>query len=237
MVKRLLSYFILTLFILSCKDDDIKKLKRIRVDMEYTFGNEVFEPDSLRYEILSGDSVSVTRMEYYISNIEFYKNGVWKGSDAYFYMNALDPKGFSIEADVNSCDSIRLILGLTPENNKTSALKPLPENVKMAWPDVMGGGYHFLKLEGHFLDKNREYKGYALHMGTNATARTHVMPLDAELTEDEQELKLAMDIGSWFQSPYTFDFKSGLNYTMGIDSLMTHLANNGEGSIKVVDFK
>ena len=38
----------------------------------------------------------------------------------------------------------------------------------MAWPDVMGGGYHFLKLEGHY-KKDSLLAGYAMHIGQNGS--------------------------------------------------------------------
>jgi len=230
-------FILLPFLIFSCKDDDVEKTSRVKVNMEYSFGEESFEPDSVRYKILSGDSISITRMEYYISNLEFHSEGGWTSSDKYVYMNALDPKSFDLAVPIGAYDSVRLILGLTKEKNKTYALKPLPENVKMAWPDVMGGGYHFLKLEGHFLNEKSEYLGYALHMGTNSSQRTYVIPLKIDLIDDQHILGMSMDLSSWYNSPYKFNFNTGYNYTMGIDTLMAHLANNGIGSIKIKNFK
>jgi hypothetical protein len=41
------------------------------------------------------------------------------------------------------------------------------DNLNMAWPTAMGGGYHFLKMEGHYLDSLNTNQGYAIHIGKN----------------------------------------------------------------------
>ena len=37
----------------------------------------------------------------------------------------------------------------------------------MAWPTAMGGGYHFMKVEGHYLDTSNTIQGFAIHLGKN----------------------------------------------------------------------
>jgi hypothetical protein len=99
----------------------------------------------------------------------------------------------------------------------------------MLWPDVMGGGYHFLKLEGKYLDSLKNEKGIAIHIGLNSSlVNHHPINSDIKIVENNtSSVKLAMNLNEWFMNPYTFDFNRDGNYTMGDSTAMNFIKNNG----------
>jgi len=225
----------------SCKDSTIiPPLTESKVDLqvEYSLGEKELLDDSIAYANKAGNAFSISRLEYYLSDISVKENGKWWiPVSEYQYFDALDqPENEPLVVPIGSYDSIRFNIGLYPALNKTNALPPELYNIRMAWPDAMGGGYHFLKLEGHFLNEKFEAKGYALHVGTDACLRSVTLPLSFEATLAEHSMKLKMDISEWYGGPNVFDLDKGVNYTMGEDSLMNALADNGVGVFKEVVF-
>jgi hypothetical protein len=97
----------------------------------------------------------------------------------------------------------------------------------MEWPATMGGGYHFLKLEGHYRDNGSEV-GYATHLGTNMMLVKCVIPaavLDIRGGQTQQ-VKLTMNLNEWYQNPQTYSFKADGDYSMNDMALMAKLRNN-----------
>ena len=72
-------------------------------------------------------------------------------------------KGFTIEE--GDYTGISFVFGFRDEDNITGAYTDL-NALSWSWPEMLGGGYHFMKLEGRFIDTNSNTATYATHMGT-----------------------------------------------------------------------
>jgi hypothetical protein len=96
----------------------------------------------------------------------------------------------------------------------------------MAWPDMMGGGYHFMKLEGSYVDSTGTY-GYAMHVGKNAYLVNCTMSHHFDLNTGLNAKELVMNVNEWFKNPAIYDFNVDGNYSMGVMAAMTKLKNNG----------
>ena len=97
----------------------------------------------------------------------------------------------------------------------------------MGWPDMMGGGYHFLKLEGHWMDTGGQL-GYAMHIGKNgflvkAGTKASLQVLGGKTINR----KLMMNINEWFAHPNTYNLATDGVYSMGNAPLMKKLSENG----------
>jgi hypothetical protein len=100
------------------------------------------------------------------------------------------------------------------------------DNIGMIWPEPMGGGYHFMKMEGKFRD-SLGLVGYALHQGTNLTGIEVSTPIRFNVDENPTGFQLTMDINEWFTNPYDYDLEIDGNYTMGDTVSMKKIAANG----------
>ena len=91
----------------------------------------------------------------------------------------------------------------------------------------MGGGYHFMKLEGYYVDKTGTW-GYTVHVGSNKhLIKTMVIKKPFSIGSDAANIRLSMNINNWYKSPYLYDFDKDGNYTMNNDTSMAKIAANG----------
>jgi hypothetical protein len=199
--------------------------------LEHQVGGEALEWEQLRYTNAAGNHYSLSRLEYYLSGLELVSDrGVVHAFPDPIYVNAREEQHPLTEISLPAGNYQRLsfFIGLSPEQNCSGCLPPSPENLNMAWPDGMGGGYHFLKLEGRYSGQNPSLLGYALHLGTNAC----LVPIRIEqpftLGPGQQQLRLRMEVQEWFQNPETYCLDSDGNYSMGDAVLMQKIARNGQ---------
>ena len=97
----------------------------------------------------------------------------------------------------------------------------------MAWPDVMGGGYHFLKLEGHY-KKDSLLAGYAMHIGQNGFRVSVGLHCNLILPQNgDADFNMTMNVNEWFKNPNIYNFNTDGVFTMGDTILMKKLLQNG----------
>lgn len=218
----------------SCKKDVIKpKPGSIKFAMEYVVDNNSLLFDTILYTNAAGNKYSVNHLEYFLSGFTFNKSdGSSHKSTSVFYINAQKPLTNSISIDnlpQGSYSSISFYLGLDSNTNKTNFLPNTLDNINMAWPDAMGGGYHFMKMEGYFLNKAGSQKdGYAMHLGRNNNLVKIDLNVPLIITDDVQTKILTMNINEWYKNPAVYDFETDGNYSMGLPNAMSKLTQNGK---------
>jgi hypothetical protein len=184
--------------------------------------------NTIEYTNEIGHEYSVTRLEYYISGIRLIsadccdEDPVIPGP---FYINGTTFNSFDVGTlPAGTYTGIELYLGLTPDLNLTGALPATLENVNMAWPVPMGGGYHFMKFEGHFLH-NDTPTGYAMHLGRNENLPLVTATKHFSLSGTAGKMALRFNLNEVFRDPHTYDLPSG-SQSMGSMMLMGLLRDN-----------
>ena len=114
-------------------------------------------------------------------------------------------------------------MGLDSIRNITNLF--LNENFfpSFAWPEFLGGGYHYMQLEGDF---NTVFQGYATHTGpTNGTdySFTKDFPLTTNI-KSGNTITINMEINNWYSNPHVLNLYDGIMENAGIQDL---LKNNG----------
>lgn len=183
--------------------------------------------DSILYVNAAGHAYGVTRLEYYLSGLTLLGSpgtpdleipGPW-------YVNAESQTAFQLGAlPGGTYSGVAVQLGLPPGLNQTGALPATLENLNMAWPDPMGGGYHFMKFEGHFIH-NGTAAGFAMHLGRNEQLVHCSMPATFTLDGTADTLALRFNLNEVFRNPHTYDLATG-NQSMGSMVLMGLLRDN-----------
>lgn len=219
--------------LVSCKDDPIDpKLSSVKFSLNYMVGSEPLLFDTITYTNAAGHKYGLTHLEYYISNVTFNKSdGSSFLTNSVHYVNAQKPETNWITIDnvpQGEYSSVTFYIGLDSVLNKTNALPNTLDNINMAWPDAMGGGYHFMKMEGYFLAKADQKKyGYAMHLGKNPNLVKAVVLVPISITKDNLTKTLTMDINEWYANPAVYDFELDGNYSMGLSAAMLKLSKNG----------
>ena len=228
-----MAIFLLTL-LTTCKEEEPEPGKINLVFTESVDGLPLVV-DSVKYENEAGNEYMVTEVQYFISNLKLcYQDGQSyeiKDSQGIHYIDTDIPetKEWMITDDVPSgrIDSIVFTFGLDEETNK-SGLFPNPPESNMFWPEELGGGYHYMKLNGKWMNVNAELNPFNFHLGIGQTYDTlgnvtgfvqnyfkvnvylavyssFVMIIDPGQTLD---IGIDMNIDSWFKTPHTWDFQT-----------------------------
>jgi hypothetical protein len=203
----------------------------VSVDHVVDGKNLVF--NSLDYTNAAGNQYKVSRLEYYLSDFTFVR------SDGSLYKPKFQPVLINAENSTNNFyikmvqgayTGFSFIIGIPDDDNYTGALDNTLENVNMAWPEAMGGGYHFMKFEGNYRDDVNIERGFTVHLGKNGMQSVNEF-LNNSITISKMEVlgfALQMNLNEWFENPHVFDFNKDGNYTMGVDSLMKKVSDNGQ---------
>ena len=183
--------------------------------------------DVVAFTNAAGHQYSVSRLQYYLSELTLLgSNGTPDHTiTGPFYINGTATNSFDLGTlPVGSYSGATMLLGLPPALNLTGALPSLIENINLAWPEPMGGGYHFMKFEGHFLDAGTP-TGFAMHIGRNENLPTCAMAQSIAFNGNAGKLVLRFNLNEVFRTPNTYDLSTG-NYSMGSMMLMALLRDN-----------
>ncbi len=242
-MKKNRAFFLLGLFLMaittlpSCQEYTVMPEKgSVNFKIYYESEGVPLEFDSLKYVNTAGNEYSVNKIHYYISGISFHhSNGSIYSVDDIHYIDAEKPETntFNVtDIPLGTYNKITFNIGLASALNISNSLPATTDNVFMAWPDGMGGGYHFLKLEGYFKDSLGIQFGYAMHIGNNACLVNAEINHTFTITYQNQRLNLYMDVNRWFDTPNVFDIETN-NYTMGDMTAMMQLASNGHNVFSI----
>ena len=211
-----------------CKKE--KDSGTVNLNISYAVDGVPLNFDTMMYQNEAGNQFSVTRLEYYISNISFHKNdGSIFTTNLIQYINArtASTNQFSFNDVPNgNYTKITFNIGIDSARNYTYGLPATTENNNMLWPEPMGGGYHFMKLEGYFAD-NGSTPGFATHIGTNSCLVSIDHPINFSVDGNTYDMQLTMNINEWYKNPEIYDFNTDGGYSMGNMMAMMKIAGNG----------
>lgn len=182
---------------------------------------------SVDYENLAGNKYQVDEVKFFISGVRFHaKEGQWHSIQKdegihYFDSNLPNTYNWMIDNELNigNYDSVSFIFGLPPEQNVTGYFVNPPEN-NMAWPELLGGGYHYMQINGKWLNTNNILQPFNLHTGIGqiyengqvaAFVHNHfsvTLPMsEFVMVENEvREISLVMNVNDWFNTPNQLDW-------------------------------
>jgi hypothetical protein len=204
--------------------------------------------DSLVYINKAGNRYEINQVQYFVSEITLHSlagNKIVLSSDNPVHYVDKDISKTLLWKTADSLptgryDSVSFIFGLSPERNISYTYKNPPESF-MFWPDALGGGYHYMKINLKYLDNQGELSNFNCHLGIGrikskegATAGfIHncfylSFPVNLTVKEDKSvEVLIIMDIGQWFDAINIMDFN---NYhgIMDNQEAMRKFSENGK---------
>jgi hypothetical protein len=212
----------------------------IEVHMLHQVGNENLEFNQIKYTNAFGNKYSVTTLKYYISSIELRGPDGNVPFDIVHYIDAQDSTTcvFRLD-DIPETHYHQLVFtfGLDDEKNSKDKLPPTLENLDMLWPDTWGGGYHYMKLEGHFLDADQNPDGFLTHVGRyqpdpTGPAHSHFFTVSLDLhsnivRNEVLQVDVIMDVNQWYESPNVIDLATHTNGIMDNTPAQDLLQENG----------
>jgi hypothetical protein len=185
----------------------------------------------MKYVNAAGNIYSITDVKYFISDVILHKSDgteqfIYKWKDIQYVDESLPATttwNVFDKIQPGDYDSISFTFGISKEKN-ISFMYVNPPEVNMAWPDLLGGGYHYMMINGFWKDLNNQRTPYNFHMGIgqiysgpnntgtitgfvqnyfNVSLKNSGFSIHNGQTK---EIQIIMNIDSWFKTPHIFDF-------------------------------
>ena len=242
----------------SCSNDNtpgpvIGNSGHIRFRFLQNVDGQPLQTDTMRYINSAGNHYQVDEVMYFISDVRLScSDGTkkmisdWKDIH-YVDSNIPSTRIWDVFDSIpaGDYDSITFVFGITGEKNKSFMFVNYPE-AKMMWPDVLGGGYHYMMLNGKWLDHNGIKQIYNFHLGIGQLYKSDVIVPDSIYAfvqnyfsvklpnssftierDSTTEVEIIMNIESWFKTPHDFDFNYWGGAIMEIQPAMQMAKENG----------
>ncbi|MCZ2248511.1 MAG: hypothetical protein LC111_07105 [Bacteroidia bacterium] len=193
--------------------------------------------DSINYINASGNKYSLRTINFYISDIAMKrKDGFIHKLNKVFYIDPAKSESSQITIDSllrGDYEQISFLVGLNPQKNIDYGLESTVDNLNMAWPTMMGGGYHFIKVEGHYLDSAGLRKGFAIHLGKNENLVNIEINKLMLQQKSENNYSLDFEINEIFANPYLYDLNIEKTYTMSDSLSMSKIKTNMQDAFTI----
>jgi hypothetical protein len=178
----IVSLVIFTLLSVSCSKERIKKVAPEFVFKHYVNGFEL-QKNAMKYTNLAGNLYQVDELQYFISEVTLNTadgQALPITSDSAIHYVDIDipstltwsPKDW---LPVTDYASISFVFGIIDSKNKTGLFVNPPER-DMFWPDLMGGGYHYMKMNGKWKATGDTVKAFNFHLGISMKPMGNTMP-------------------------------------------------------------
>ena len=255
MKKTLLILILLVAAFVSCTKP--VNFGNISVGIHYSVNGNPLVIDTLCYENEAGNQFLITEIQWFLSNIELKNEaGDWimlhqpgladtLDINRIYYIDTDIPESQTLHSrpvEVGHYTAIRFTFGLDETDNQTGIFTDSPES-EMFWPYVLGGGYHYMKLNGKFVDTEGRLNPLAIHLGIGQNEDCTEfyqnyfileLPIDFNVKANtENQLDLTMVIDNWFRNPNTIDFNAFGSHIMQNQTAQRMLSNNGKDVFKI----
>jgi len=255
MMKPRLLVIVLALMVAACTKPNEKA--EINLNLGYEVNGKSLVTDSLCYENEAGNKFLITEIQWFLSNIELkneagdwimlHQTGLSDTLDVsrVYYIDTDIPESQTLHSSpvkVGHYTAIRFTFGLDETDNQTGLFTDPPES-EMFWPDMLGGGYHYMKLNGKYLNAEDRLAPMAIHLGigqnedcTEFYQNYFIVELPIEFNvkvNTKNQLDLTMVIDNWFRNPNTIDFDEFGSHIMQNQTAQRLLKGNGKDVFRI----
>jgi hypothetical protein len=203
----------------------------------------------MNYTNQAGNLYQVDELQYFISEITL------KTADDKIYPITTDNAIHYIDLDIPSTlnwkatdrlpvadyTSITFVFGINEAKNKTGLFVNPPER-DMFWPDMMGGGYHYMKMNGQWKSSGDTIKAFNLHLGIGMNEDGTIfyqnyfsvtLPLNIHTGTLSNVFTITMNIEKWFEAPNVWDWNITGGQIMQNQDAMHKACENGANAFQI----
>jgi hypothetical protein len=232
-MKHLICLAACLLVIAGCKkSDDPNDNGKIQIVFSHRVNGNPLVLDTLIYQTATLHNYKVTDLQYFISDITLYHDGgkqvTLSQDEGIHYVDARIPSTLAWSPDdeiaPGTYDSLSFTFGIDAVKNVSNRF-PNPPERDMAWPDILGGGYHYMKM--NLMYKNAPAattQPFMFHLGIGQIYSSAVpnpdsitgyvqnyfpVTLKNSFTIAEgaiRTIQCTMLVDRWFDGTETFDF-------------------------------
>jgi hypothetical protein len=242
-MRKLSILIVASLFLLSCGEDEESKLDNAQISFQFkhfykTQELEIRADNNLIYTNSANNPWNVKVLKYYISKLSLVnQDGTVYDVNMYKYINPAELEASYTQYLLKDIPNGRytklsFIFGIDSARNKPFVLENTSENNSMEWPSQIGGGYHFMMMDGVFRNSNNQLSGYGIHLGKPGNQIKYEFPIDFTAVEGKKSsINIKMSIDQWFDGLNKIDLNDGYGYIMEDDAKQLLFKQNGESSV------
>ena len=208
---------------------------KLTVNFTQTIDGVDLTTNTMIYANSAGENYDIQTLKYLISDITLHAdNGSALLLNEVHFIDISDSSTFSFTPDYvanNNYTSISFDMGLDPTKNSSNFYVNEDFHSTMVWPEPMGGGYHYMKLEGAYVNDSTFYNTHTGGtMGNDYSFNNNSsisLPVDAEYPF----IDINMEINNWYQTPNEIAFSTyGMGIMMSMEKQM-QLKQNGKTDV------
>ena len=251
--KITLTFLTVALVLTGCKDNDDTPLAELSPSFSFTHNWDGVPIENADYENTTyinerGESLTISKLVYLISDITFTDaQGNSFSAGDYNLVDARDGVNLSFTPDVviqEGTYNVSFTFGFDDEDN-AGDYPDLNSADGGVWivPMMMGGGYHYMKLEGKYLNTqtNPESEvGFAYHTiraNDNSTSpitlqdTSFTVDLGDVLIEEGTNIEVQMNVAEWFKNPHTWNLYELYSMLMPNFDAQILMSENGAAGV------
>ena len=223
-----------------CDSDSDDDPGSITVSLDHRVDGNPLVFNDPQFENAAGNQYGVSKLEYIVTDVALKKkDGTAFEVAAHHYRNAGDASTQSLTATrvpAGSYSELVFTFGIKGEDNVSESLPNTVVYDNMAWPEQMGGGYHYMKLEGDYQAPEGD-GSFLVHTGPTGGGDHSievVLPVALEVDGNDWEVQVIMNLNEWFTGPQEYNFPD-YGMIMGDGDAQIRLQANG-GTVFSVGF-
>jgi len=214
-MKKLVPFLLIILFLFfSCSKNE----ENLTVALNFTQnwnGISVTNQDfnTMKFTNENNDKISIERLRYLISNISLISG------ENHFLFDVDESLGNLITiSDVYPGNyKLKFTFGLSDAENTDGIYQDL-NSVNFNVPEMLGGGYHFMQLDGKYKDATGQDANFNYHTirAVDKTDPTNLKFEDTSFTvnlgnieiKENAMIEIKMNIAEWFKNPNTWNLNA-----------------------------
>lgn len=261
MTKTSSAFFFLSLFVgllfTGC-EKEADPTGHVGITFNHLVKTQPVSFNEMIYENAAGNPYEIKEVQWFISDVTLVstngKEVILDQDEFSHYVDTNLPTTLewspSDDITTGTYNQLKFTFGIKGEKNIPGLFPDLPES-GMVWPYALGGdngGYHYMKLNGFWKNASDVRTPFNFHLGvgqiyndnhevTEFVQNWFEVTLPIELTiraNTPQHIQLNMNINTWFDSPYIYDFNVMGGMTMTNQESMSRIKGNGAHAFSVI---
>jgi len=243
--------FMIGLF--SCK----KPVKEgsVNIRITHTVDGQPAVYNQINYINAAGNQYQISEIQWFITELalldEANKSFSLMGTDEAWYIDTDLEETMQrtiLAIPEGNYKALEFVFGFTEETNLSNRFVNPPESF-MFWPEHMGGGYHYMKLNGKWLNPQGQKEPFNFHLGIGQIYdgeeiidfvhnyfKVSLPMSDLKIIgEKSSNLVIEMQIENWFQSPNVYDHNEWGGAIMQKQDAMRIAIENGHDVFNVME--
>lgn len=182
----------------------------LTIRFTHTVDGSALEINQMIYTNAAGEDYNIQTLRYLISDITLHTdNGSSILLDEVHFITISDTETLNLTIeDLNTPNftAISFTMGLDSLKNITDLYLNESFFPSFSWPASMGGGYHYMQLEGDYINT---LQGYATHTGgTDGEDFSFAknFPISLNIKSNSTKININMELNNWYANPNIINF-------------------------------